>query len=289
MKFNSVFKTIGYGLVLGISLLPPGFSVATMAMILGIYEELINLLNELFSKDTAKAMKKIALLGIGAAAGVVVFSGIISTLFDRFPNQLNFFFIGLVVSTFPLLAKQANIKEKFQTTNYVTLILASILAAMFIFVDTSNFIDFDGNFTLIKVLYLILTGVLVSLSMVLPGLSGALVLMLIGSYEFLLESISTMNLAVISIVALGAVLGLISSGRLIKNLIEKKISLLYGLSMGLVLGSVPVLLSNGLPTNIIEIASSLVLSVVGYMTVFLLNSSKFQHASIEGQVDIDGK
>ena len=65
MKFNSIFKTIFYGLCLGISLLPPGFSVATMAMILRIYEDLIGLLNDLFSrsmKDTLKPLLVLALV-----------------------------------------------------------------------------------------------------------------------------------------------------------------------------------------------------------------------------------
>ena len=64
MKFKSIFKTIFYGLCLGISLLPPGFSVATMAMILRIYEDLIELLNDLFSRSMKDTLKPFASLGV---------------------------------------------------------------------------------------------------------------------------------------------------------------------------------------------------------------------------------
>jgi len=275
MKFNSIFKTIFYGLCLGISILPPGFSVATMAMILGIYEDLIGLLNDLFSTKMKNTLKPLVSLGVGAIVAIAVFSTLIRAAFDNFPNQTNFLFLGLIVATVPLIYKQADVKANFKSKHYIFLIVATIITASFAFGGDLALVDLEGGMTVLKILFLIFAGSLVSASMILPGLSGALMLMLIGAYHFLLESITTMNLIVLGSVAVGAVIGLIVCGRLIKHLLENNETTLYSISMGLVIGSIPVLLiRDGVPTGIFDVSTSLILGILGFMIVTILNLKK---------------
>lgn len=271
MKFNSPIKTIFYGLCLGISLLPPGFSVATMAMILGIYEDLIGLLNDLFSKNMAKTLKAIAFLGIGAITAIAVFSWLIRAAMANFPYQTRFFFLGLIVATIPLISNQADIKTNFTTKHYVLVVLAIIFTTAFIFTNNLALVDLDGSLTVAKILYLMLAGALVSTSMILPGLSGALMLLLIGAYYFLLDSIANFNVLVLGIVAVGAVIGLVVCGRLIKHLLDNNDRLLYAISMGLIIGSVPVLLSHGVPAYLFDIITAVLLGVLGFAVVTVLN------------------
>jgi len=271
MKFNSPIKTIFYGLCLGISLLPPGFSVATMAMILGIYEDLIGLLNDLFSKHMAKTIKAIAFLGVGAVIAIAVFSWLIRTAMTNFPYQTRFFFLGLIIATIPLMSKQAGIKTNFTTKHYILLVLATIFTTAFIFINGLTLVELGGDMTVVKILYLLFAGALVSSSMILPGLSGALMLMLIGAYYFLLESIASFNVLVLGVVAVGAVIGLVICGRFIKHLLDNNKSILYAVSMGLVIGSIPVLLSQGVPTDGLDIAISVLLGILGFVAVTVLN------------------
>jgi putative membrane protein len=107
--------------------------------------------------------------------------------------------------------------------------------------------------------------------MILPGLSGALMLLLLGAYHFLLVSISSLNLLVLGSVALGGVLGLIICGRLIKHLLVNNEAILYAISLGLVIGSIPVVLSEGIPSNTMTIFSSSVFAFIGFITVLILN------------------
>jgi len=275
MKFNSIFKTIFYGLCLGISLLPPGFSVATMAMILGIYEDLIELLNDLFSTKMKSTLKALVCLGIGAVVAIAVFASVIGFASDNFPYQTNFLFLGLIVATVPLIYKQADVKTNFKSKHYIFLVIAVIITASFAFGGNLTLVDLDGGMTAWKIVYLIFAGALVSSSMILPGLSGALMLILIGAYYFLLESITTPNLAVLSSVAVGAVIGLIVCGRLIKHLLENNETTLYSISMGLVIGSIPVLLIRyGMPSSIFDISTSLVIGIIGFVVVTVLNLKK---------------
>lgn len=274
MKFNSIFKTMFYGLCLGISLLPPGFSAATMAMILGIYEDLIGLLNDLFSTKMKQTVKVLIFLLLGAVAAIAVFSKIISTGMDKFPYQTRFLFLGLIVATVPLIYKQAEVKVNFTLKHCIFLIIAFLIAASFAFGGSFALVDLDGDMSALKVLYLMFAGALVSSSMILPGLSGALMLILIGAYQYLLESVNTFDVIVLSCVGIGAVIGLIICGRLIKRLLERGVTTLYAISLGLVIGSIPVVLSEGVPTGVFDILAALIFSVIGVVIVMLLNAKR---------------
>ena len=274
MKFNSIFKTMFYGLCLGISLLPPGFSVATMAMILGIYEDLIGLLNDLFSKSMKDTLKPLASLAFGAIIAIAVFSWLISAAFYNFPYQTRFLFLGLIIATVPLIYKQADVKANFKLKHYIFLIVATAITASFALGGDSALVELGGDINITKILFLMVAGALVSSSMILPGLSGALMLILIGAYDFLLESINSLNLIVLSCVAVGGVIGLVVCGRLIKHLLENNETILYSISMGLVIGSIPVMLSYGVPSVVVDISTSLLLGIIGFAVVSVLNSKR---------------
>lgn len=274
MKFDSTLKTMFYGLCLGVSLLPPGFSVATMAMILGIYEDFINLLNDLFSTKMKQTLKVLCSLAVGAIVAIGLFSRLISSSMDNFPYQTRFFFLGLIVATIPLILKQADVKSNFKSTHFLFLIIAVMIVVSFVFTDNFALVDLDGEITVAKLLFLMFTGALVSSSMILPGLSGALMLMLLGAYQFLLDSISSLNLVVLGSVALGGILGLVICGRLIKHLLVNNETTLYAISLGLVIGSIPVVLSDGIPSNPIAMITSIVCALVGFIFVLILNLKK---------------
>ena len=274
MKFNSVFKTIFYGLCLGISLLPPGFSVATMAMILGIYEDLISLLNDLFSVKMKSVFKALFFLGVGAIVAIAAFTAIISASFGLFPYQTRFFFIGLIVGTVPLIYRQAGVKKNFMMKHYIFLVVALLLTVSLVFADSFSLVEMDGDMTVVNILVLVLAGALLSVSMILPGLSGALVLMLLGVYWFLLESIRSFDFVVLASVAFGGVLGLVICGKVIKRLLDNNETSLYSVSLGLVIGSIPVMLSEGIPSSVFDVFTSLLTCIAGFGVVVILNSMK---------------
>lgn len=275
-KFNSIFKTMFYGLCLGISLLPPGFSVATMAMILGIYEDLINLLNDLFSTKMKQTLKALSALAVGALVAIGLFSRLISFSMNNFEYQTRFFFIGLIIATIPLIFKQANVKATFKSKHYIYLFIAFMIVGSFIFTNHLALVDLEGGMTLVKFIYLIFAGALVSSSMILPGLSGALMLMLIGAYQYLLDSVTSLDLMVLGTVAIGGVLGLIICSRLIKHLLVNNETTVSAVSLGLVIGSIPVILSDGIPTDFITIITSIICILLGYMVVVILNLKKLK-------------
>jgi len=276
MKFKSSLKTFLYGICLGISLLPPGFSAATVAMILGIYEALIDLLNDLFSKKIKQTLKPLTLLGVGALTAIFLFSSVIRATMNGFPLLTMSFFLGLIVGTVPLLYKQMDVKSSFGFKHYLFTLLAVGLTSIFILYQNLNLVDLDGAMSIGKIMFLMVVGMLVSSSLILPGLSGALVLMLLGAYQFLLDSIGTLNLVVLGSVTLGGLLGLIICGKLVKYLMAQHEVVMNAISMGLVIGSIPVvfvreILNADVSAGLLEGIISVILGIAGFVLVHVLS------------------
>jgi putative membrane protein len=221
-----------------------------------------------------ETLKPLASLGVGFIIAIVAFSRLIRATFDNFPYQTNFLFLGLVVATVPLIYKQADVKTSFKFKHYIFLVVVAIITAFFALSGDSTLVELSDDINILKILFLMFAGILVGFSMVLPGLSGALMLMLIGAYHFLLESLSSFNLVVLGSVAVGAVIGIVICSRLIKHLFENNKTTLYSISTGLIIGSIPVMLSQGVPNGIFDISTSLISGIIGFMVVTSLNSKK---------------
>ena len=90
------------GMVIGISNVIPGVSGGTMAVVLGIYDKLISTINQFF-KDWKKNIFFLGEIAIGAGLGIILFSKLITSLLTNNPEPTNFFFIGLILGSFPML------------------------------------------------------------------------------------------------------------------------------------------------------------------------------------------
>ena len=193
----------------------------------------------------------------------------------QFPFQTNFLFLGLIVGTIPLLLKTTNAKNEFKFKHIMFSLSAAIFTAMFTFVQNLNLISLSGNAGIGEIFTLIIIGMMVSVSMILPGLSAALMLIVLGVYEFLIASVSELNLFVLVFVSVGGVLGLAISGKLLKFLLKKHANLVNSICIGMVFGSIPVVYFNhGMSGNLLTIVTSIVTFIIGFFVVFLLNLKK---------------
>ena len=101
----NIFKTAGIGLVLGITTVIPGVSVGTIAVVLNIYDRLIEIITPNIKKILA-TWKFWLPLGIGAIAGILVFSRVITILFENHPIPTSWFFIGIIAGSIPLVYRR---------------------------------------------------------------------------------------------------------------------------------------------------------------------------------------
>ena len=229
------------GMAMGAADVVPGVSGGTIAFISGIYEELIDSLNNInFSllknlktegfKNTwnqANGNFLLALLS-GVFVSVISLSKGVKWLLEHHPVLLWAFFFGLVLASIIYVGKQI----KTSSWNLKLFVAMGLGAAVAFLITTLNPSESsDAN------LFLFGAGALAICAMILPGISGAFILVILGAYSPVLEAINTRDLKTIFFIGAGAVVGLLSFSKLLKWLFEKYHELTLALLTGFMIGS----------------------------------------------------
>jgi len=283
MKDKLKIKHFFEGALLGVSLLAPGLSVATVAMVLGIYEQLLDLVNDFFSSKWKSTIMVLIPLGIGAISGVFASSHMIALATEYFPTQIYFLFLGFVLGAIPLLLKTADAKNTFKKKHVILLGIVAILVASLNWAPTSDTDHVVIGLDIVTIIRLLITGAITTSAMLLPGLSAALILLLLGTYSMLNQALSTLNIPVLIILVVGGLIGLILSSRGIKFLLNNFLDFTYAASIGMVSGSIVVIYGLAEPSlNPMELVTSFLALAVGFFGVVLLERKKANHSeSIE--------
>lgn len=137
----------------------------------------------------------------------------------EFPIQTKSIFIGLIIGTIPSLVKEVNEKEQFKLRNVIYLLIA--LGIGIITVILENTISIGTYLGEINNLYLIICGMIMSIGIIVPGVSSTIILMLLGVYSVYLQSIANIYLPVLIPMGIGLVLGSIIVMKITKKLLEK--------------------------------------------------------------------
>jgi len=280
MKERVKLKHLLEGIWLGMTFLAPGLSMATVAMVLGIYEQLLDLVDNFFSSKWKETLKVLIPLGIGAIVAIIVSSQLITLAMEHFPTQTDFLFIGFVVGAIPLLLNTANAKTNFRQKHLILLGIVAILVASFRLFEIDQAEQAMGSLDMLSIVRLGITGALASTAMLLPGLSAALMLMLMGTYDMLIHSLSTFNLPVIIIVIIGAIIGLIVTSKGVKYLLKNHLDFTNAASIGMVVGSI-IVIYPGFSWNVLEIVTSILTFSIGFIGVMLINRQKVMESAYE--------
>ena len=266
------------GFILGVANVIPGVSGGTLAITMGIYEELIEVISHFF-KNIKKNLKFIIPLGIGAVLSVLIMSKLITLSLDKFPFATTLFFIGLIVGGVPLIAKTVK-NEKLNIVNILVFLLTFGLVMVMTFCQTgTNNIDIT-NINPIMMLILFLVGLIAAATMVIPGVSGSFVLMLLGFYKPVMGTISKLtdfsllghNLMVLIPFGIGVLVGIVLVAKLIEFLLAKfRIATYYGI-LGFVISSIIGLFVSviGVDKTVIEIIVGIILFLVGTLIGYKL-------------------
>lgn len=227
------------GMAMGAADVVPGVSGGTIAFISGIYEELITSINGInlsllstLRKDGFRAFWKNLngnfLLAVvsGIALSVASLARLISWLLETKPVLLWSFFFGLVLASIALVAKAIG---RWHLGTVTMFIIGAVTAW---FVTSLPPIDNTAGLP-----FLFLSGALAICAMILPGISGAFILVLLGSYKTVLDAVHQRDFMVLGTVALGALFGLLSFARLLKWMFAHYKNSTLALLTGFILGS----------------------------------------------------
>ncbi len=217
----------------------PGVSGGTIAFITGIYEELIEsiksvnlslikLLLQFKLKDFWKAVNGNFLLSLvlGIAISVLSIAKLIKYLLEQHPILIWSFFFGLIVASAIVIAKKIT---EWKIRSIIAMIVGIGIAYMITEVTPAE--------TTNAYWFLFLSGALAICAMILPGISGAFILLLLGKYEFVLNALSSFKLDVIAVFGCGAVVGLLSFSNLLSWLLKKYHNMTIALLSGFMIGS----------------------------------------------------
>ena len=227
------------GMAMGAADVVPGVSGGTIAFITGIYQELISTISginlglfTIWKEQGFKAMWKeangsfvVALL-TGILISIFTVMRLTNYLLEAHPILIWSFFFGLILASIWFVAKQI------PKWNFKIILALIIGAAVAIYIVTLPPMGANTNLW-----FLFLAGSIAVCAMILPGISGAFILVLLGAYKTVTEAAHNFDFKTLAIVALGAIVGLLSFSRLLKWLFDNYSSITLAVLTGFIAGS----------------------------------------------------
>jgi len=276
------------GIIMGLANIIPGVSGGTLALILGIYERMINSITTLFKKFKENIAFLIP-VGIGMVAAIIGGSKIIPPCLAKFPLATVLFFTGLIIGGIPLLYKKIS-KHMKNGSNYIVfaIVFAALLCYTFL---TSNAGPVQlTNLEFIDYFKLFLVGMVGAATMIVPGISGSMTLMVIGYYEGIWTTVGNLtefslfwhNMKILVPFVIGIIVGLFLVAKLIEILLAKfEIKTYFGI-FGFIFASIIIMFVKNISGfNIVEFIIGLVLLVVGYLiSYFIANYKKSENTEL---------
>jgi putative membrane protein len=283
------------GFAMGTSDIVPGVSGGTMALILGIYEELIGSIKAVLNRDAIKLAlrfkfkqaldlipwKFLASVAIGIFAAVFTMSWFLEWVLEHHASLLWAFFFGLVAASIYTVSRQVNRWSAAPIVGAVVGALGAYVLVGLVPAQTPN-----------TWWFLFLCGSIAICAMVLPGVSGSFMLVLLGKYEYLLNAVTELDLFTLSMVVAGAGVGIVSVAQLLSWLFKRYHDGTVAVLMGMLIGSlrkvwpwkvtletmidrhgaeVPIRQANILPMAWTwEVVGAIVLAIVGFALILSL-------------------
>lgn len=248
-----LLKSIFIGILIGIANIIPGVSGGTLALSLGVYEDIIYAVNHII-KEFKKSMKTLIPLGIGAVLAILCLSKLIEHCFNIYPNNTTAVFVGLIIGALPMLFKKVK-GAKADFKNIICFIIGfGIILGMAFLGEAQN----SNVFPSTNLVIILLVGVIASATMIIPGVSGSMILALMGFYMPILNTINTLvekllaldifnawnEIFILTFFGIGVIIGIIVLARIIEIMFNKfKIPTFYAI-IGIIIASPVALLGN---------------------------------------------
>ena len=287
-------RNIINGAVYGATLIVPGVSATIFAIMLGFYDELIETVNH-FREDYRKNSRYIAAFLVGIVLGAVLFSTVVLYFLENYRFQTMMLFMGLLTGIIPLIVAKAKLTRAVKKLPLREILLALLFMTALLAISRltptteTNPTYANSTMTIWLFLYVLLAGVLNGATLVIPGLSGAFLLLIMGIYPLVIGAISSVGtfvgnpgdltlltelVMVLLPFGIGGAIGLLLMARLMEKLMLDHNEAVYASILGLVLGSVItlfldfVITETGLPA--VSIVIGVLLFCAGSIAAYML-------------------
>lgn len=279
-----MIKDILKGMVIGIANIIPGVSGGTMMVAMGIYDKLIHCITHLFS-EFKKNVLFLLPIAIGMLIAVIGGSFGIEYLFKHFPIQTSTLFIGLIIGGLPAIWK--NVKGNSIKPGHIIafLVFFAVVVVMAVIGEREGNAA-DLTFNVVNVMKLFGVGVVAAATMVVPGVSGSMMLMLMGYYNPIISAINDFirslvafdwngimqGVGVLAPFGIGVVVGIFAIAKVIEIIFAKFPLYAYWAIIGLIVASPIAIIAMGTfpAITIVHILTSIVTLVIGFVIAMSL-------------------
>lgn len=273
------------GMVIGIANVIPGVSGGTMMVSMGIYDKLILVLTH-FIKRIKEAVALLVPILVGMLLSIAIFAKIFSeVLFPRFPLQTNLFFIGLILGGLPVIYGKVK-GNTIKIQQVIAFILFFVMVVGFALVGEGSGSSADITFSVGTVLKLLGVGIIAAATMVIPGVSGSMIMMILGYYNTIIDTINDFinalkafdiaamldTFVVLVPFGIGVLVGIVAVAKLIEFMLKKYPLITYWAIIGLIVASpfaILIMMEVG-AVGVVEILTGIVLLAAGFLISFKL-------------------
>lgn len=224
-----MIKLFFKAIIIGVANIIPGVSGGTLAVILNVYDDIVTKIGNFLIVDFKTKIeytKYLATIATGAAVGILLFANIIKFSITNYPKVTSGVFTALILPSIPFIVKGLDYKRK---KNIVSFLLGITVMLIFIFLNIKFGKNSSTTITLIKLdmidkvymMKLFFSGMLAAGAMIIPGISGSLLLLMLGEYYNIVSFISDFAIIPLIFVGLGVGVGLVIFSKIIAYLLEK--------------------------------------------------------------------
>ena len=218
------------GVIIGIGFILPGLSGGVLAVIFGLYDKILKFLANI-KEDFIKNVLFFIPVGIGMAIGIFLFSVVVEKAFGTYAAIFICLFVGFVIGTFPSLYRTAG-KQGRKTKDILIMLISALVLFGLMMLGEKQLMDVAPG-----ILSWLGSGALISLGLIVPGMSPSNFLIYFGLYDKMASGIKDLDLSVIIPLIVGAVICVLLFAKLAAHLFRKYYSGMYHFILGMVIGS----------------------------------------------------
>lgn len=254
---KDMIHTVLRGMCVGGTMLVPGVSGGSMAMILGVYDRLVTSVSSFF-KHKKESLLFLGLFSMGGLLGMVLFANPLLYLIEAYPMPMLYFFIGAVAGGIPLMFEKSQ-TERFSWKAVIYLALGVFIVLVMTKIPQENLGQASADAGMKIYVMLLISGILAAVALVLPGISVSFMLLVMGLYETIVEALGNFRLGILIPFGIGVLLGIILTTKLLELAMERYPQPTYLMILGFIIGSVGEIFP-GIPEGMEWITCSLMLA-----------------------------
>ena len=257
------------GFAVGASMLVPGVSGGTMAIILGIYDDLIHAVSSL-RRELKENLLLLSIFSLAGILGILTFSGSMLTALTLWNKPMLLLFTGAILGSIPPLYRKVRI-SRIKPVNLMVALIGAALGVCTRYLPEGLF-QVDAGMNLHSVIMLVLAGFVVAVALILPGISASYILLMLGMYDLTLAAAKNLDLPYLIPLATGVVTGIFLTAGILEREMKRHPQFTYMLIIGFMLGSL-VQVFPGLPSGT-EVLPCVLTFIAGFSAVLWIGRKR---------------